>query len=290
MFRVFTDTSANVDVQILKDRRIGLLPFTYHLDGKDYTCTDTSVFDGRAFYDAMRGGAAVTTSQITPQTYIDCFTPVLQNGEDVLFVSMSSGVSGSYQSAQMAREELLEHFPDRTIRLVDTIGASLGEGLLAIRAAELRDAGKSVDETADELLCLRHSMCNLFTVDNLKYLRASGRLSRAMTVVGSVLQIKPILQGDKEGKIISFDRTRGRKKAIQALAEYYDRYVENADTQCIGISHADCESDADELIALLKRNHPPKEILKVMFEPVTGSHVGPGTLALFFLGDSGFRE
>lgn len=290
MYLVISDTSANIDIDVLRERNIHIIPFTYYLNGQDCTCTDTTAFDGTAFYEAMRNGTRVSTSQIAPQRYIDFFRPFLEEGNDILFIAMSSGLSSSYNSSEIAASELKEDFPDRKIRLIDALGASLGEGLLALKAADFRDAGIPLDEAADCLLEMRHSMCNMFTVDDLNYLRMTGRLSRISTTVGSVLNIKPLLKGDTEGKIVCFHRARGRKKAIAELAAYYDRFVQNPESQIVGIAHADCEDDAKRLAELLNTGKPPKDIMTVMYEPVTGSHVGPGTLALFFFGDASFRD
>ena len=253
------------------------------------TCTDTRSFDGKTFYDAMRAGAKVTTSQITPQSYIDTLTPLLEKGEDILFVGMSSGISGSYASAETAAAQLRMDFPERQIHLVDTLGASLGEGLLAVKAAECRDAGASVADTAALLDEMRVGMCQVFTVDDLKYLRRTGRLSNIVALVGTVLNIKPLLKGNQEGKIVSFATVRARRRSIQAMAERYNSMVKDAANQTIGIAHADCADDVKYLIGLLNEKNPPKEIMTVMYEPVTGSHVGPGALALFFMGDEKFR-
>ena len=290
MFQILTDTSANLDTAVLQQRNIHVIPFHFYVDGQSHFCENTAKFDGKAFYDAIRAGARSTTSQISPQAYIDEMTPMLAAGDDVLFVSMSSGISGSFASSQVAAQHLSAEFPQRTIRLVDTRGASLGEGLLALRAADMRDAGADIDETADAIFALHRNMCQIFTVEDLKYLRASGRVSGAAALVGSILQIKPLLKGDDEGKIVCFSKLRGRKRSIQAMAERYDELVKDAEAQTVGIAHADCPEDAEMLAALLRRNHPPKEIMTVVYEPVTGSHVGPGALALFFLGDETARD
>ncbi|MCI6290349.1 MAG: DegV family protein [Clostridiales bacterium] len=290
MFQILTDTSANLDTAVLQQRNIHVIPFHFYVDGQSHFCENTAKFDGKAFYDAIRAGARSTTSQISPQAYIDEMTPMLAAGDDVLFVSMSSGISGSFASSQVAAQHLSAEFPQRTIRLVDTRGASLGEGLLALRAADMRDAGADIDETADAIFALHRNMCQIFTVEDLKYLRATGRVSGAASLVGSILQIKPLLKGDDEGKIVCFSKLRGRKRSIQAMAERYDELVKDAEAQTVGIAHADCPEDAEMLAALLRRNHPPKEIMTVVYEPVTGSHVGPGALALFFLGDETARD
>lgn len=290
MFQILTDTSANLDTAVLQQRNIHVIPFHFYVDGQSHFCENTAKFDGKAFYDAIRAGARSTTSQISPQAYIDEMTPMLAAGDDVLFVSMSSGISGSFASSQVAAQHLSAEFPQRKIRLVDTRGASLGEGLLALRAADMRDAGADIDETADAVFALHRNMCQIFTVEDLKYLRASGRVSGAAALVGSILQIKPLLKGDDEGKIVCFSKLRGRKRSIQAMAERYDELVKDAQAQMVGIAHADCPEDAEMLATLLQRNHPPREIMTVVYEPVTGSHVGPGALALFFLGDETARD
>ncbi len=290
MFQIITDTSANLPSELAAEKDLTVIPFPYFVNGARHTCLDTEGFDGKTFYGAMREGAEVTTSQINPQNYIDVMRPVLQKGLDILFVGMSSGISGAYHSAELAAEELRMEFPERKIRLVDTIGASLGEGLLVLRAVRDKLAGLSLDAIYEKLMDLRHRLCNIFTVDDLKYLRKGGRLSNLSFIVGTILQIKPLLKGNEEGRIVAFAKLRGRKKALEELAKRYDEYVVNAEEQTIGIAHADCPEDAAYLIELLRRNHPPKEILTVGYEPVTGSHVGPGTLALFFEAREGCRS
>lgn len=289
MYIIMTDTSANLEPVELKKWELETLPLTYMVNGEKPLDSGDTGFDGAAFYNAMRNGAKVVTSQVTPQTYIDAMTPFLEAGQDVLFVGMSSGISGSYNSAMMAAAQLIEEFPERKICMVDTLSASLGEGLLAVKAAQNRRDGMGIEENAAELDSLRYNMCQVFTVDDLKYLRGTGRLSSVKAAIATVLNIKPILKGNDEGKIVCFEKTRGRKNAIKALAEQYDEMVCEPYNQCIGIAHADCPDEAQELINLLNRNNPPHEIMTVCYEPVTGSHVGPGTLALFFLGSEEFR-
>ena len=288
-FRIVTDTSANLPTELLEQYDIPVLPFNFYVDGKEANCLDTRVFDGKAFYDAIRDGAKVTTSQISPQIYEDMFRPMLENREEVLFVGMSSGISGSFHCAEIAKDDLLEDFPDAQLELVDTLGASLGEGILVLQAAEYRARGISLKETAKLLREQSRRICQIFTVDDLMYLRKGGRLSNVKAVVGTMLRIKPILKGNEQGQIVAFAKCRGRKKAIEALAERYAAWVRNPQEQIVGIAHADCPEDADYLIRLLKDANPPKEILSVCYEPVTGSHVGPGTLALFFEASDGVR-
>lgn len=289
-FAIVTDTSANLPTALTKKHGVTVIPFFYIVDGAELSCTDTGAFDGSAFYEAMRRGASVTTTQITPQRYADAFRPLLAAGQDLLSVSMSSGISGSCQSAALAAEELREEFPERTVRTVDSLGASLGEGLLVLEALRCRDEGMSLYDTAARLLSLRRRVCQVFTVDDLQYLRRGGRLSNMAAIVGTVLNIKPLLKGDEEGKIVSTAKVRGRKRSVEALAERYDALVKDPEIQTVGIAHADCAGDAAYLMKLLRHGKTPKEILTVCYEPVTGSHVGPGTLALFFLGDEDVRS
>lgn len=289
-YRIFTDTSSNLPTPMLRELGVEVIPFTYFVDGKAQSCLDTTAFDGDAYYAALREGMHVTTAQIAPQTYMDAFTPVLEGGEDLIYVSMSSGISGSCNSARIAAGELKELYPTRTVRVVDTLAASLGEGIVVQRAAQLRDAGMELARAAEELDALSRRVCQIFTVDDLMHLRRGGRLSNIGAVVGTVLQIKPLLLGNEDGKIISIAKIRGRKHSVEALAEKYDALVEAPETQTVGIAHAGCRKDADFLASLLRRTKPPKDILIVDYEPMTGAHVGPGALALFFVGGDGVRS
>ncbi len=289
-YKIFTDTSSNLPTPMLRELGVEVIPFTYQVDGEAQSCLDTTAFDGDAYYAALRSGAHVTTSQIAPQTYMEVFTPVLEGGEDVLYVSMSSGISGSCNSSRIAASELKELYPTRTVRVVDTLAASLGEGIVVLRAAELRDAGTELGRATEALNTLSRRVCQIFTVDDLMHLRRGGRLSNISAVVGTVLQIKPLLLGNEEGKILSIAKIRGRKHSVEALAEKYDALVEAPETQTVGIAHAGCREDADYLVSLLNRNKPPKDILVVDYEPMTGAHVGPGALALFFVGRDDVRS
>ena len=288
-FIAVTDTSGNLPTRTAKELDIRMIPFAYYIDGERFTCLDTDSFDGDAFY-AMLKTTEVKTSQINPQEYADFFEPYLKDGKDVVYVAMSSGISGSCQSASIGAEMLLERYPDRVIEVVDTRGASLGEGLVAIAAAKLRDEGLSAVEAAKRLNALSERMFNVFTVNDLMFLRRGGRLSNLSAIVGTVLGIKPILKGGEDGRISAFDTVRSRKRSIKALASQYEQYVVDAEHQTIGIAHAACREDAEQLIELINTGaHPPKDILLVDYEPVTGSHVGPGALALFFESCEGVR-
>ena len=290
MFRIVTDTSSNLPTAYLQAENITVIPFTFHTESGEQSCMDTASFDAKAFYTAMRNGEKVTTSQIPPQRFVDNIRPMLENGEDVLFVSMSSGISGSYASSKIAANQLAEEFPERKILTVDTYSASLAEGIVVMRAVECRKEGLSIDETYQILRALRHRIAQIFTVGDLRYLKRTGRLSNLEAAVGTVLQIKPLLKGDPEGKIVCFAKVRGRQRAIEEMAKRYEELVVSPEMQTVCISHADCEADAQILASMLRRSKPPKDILIVDYEPVTGSHVGPGALALFFVSDDNVRN
>ena len=193
-FVIVTDTSANIPKRIVEERDLKIIPFSYYVDGVEHTCDDIEAFDGEGFYAMMKGHTDVTTSQIPPQRYMDFFEPFVKEGQDVLFVSMSSGISGSFSSSNIAAVQLMETYPDRIVRSVDTKGASLGEGLLALRAAECRDKGMDINETAELLNQMRDRVCQVFTVDDLMFLRKGGRISNVTAIVGTVLNVKPLLK------------------------------------------------------------------------------------------------
>ena len=286
-YAIVTDTSANLPLSSLggaadpftdpTSNGIFVIPFIYSNGTVEETCTDIYAFDGKGFYDKMREGTRYYTSQVTPQTYCDFFRPLLEAGRDVLFVGMSSGISGSFDSARTAAEMLKEDFPDRKIELVDTRGASLGEGLVTLKAQILRKVGTMISDAAKALNTMSDHMCQIFTVDNLVYLKRTGRISNLAATVGMVLHIKPLLKGDKDGHIVCCGKVRGRKKAIEAMAESFAKWTKGKIPSMIGIAEADCMDDANYLISLLKKISDKMEIMLVCYEPVTGSHVGPGT-------------
>lgn len=289
-FQIITDSAANIPTPMIKEMGVAVIPFYYYIGDQEYTCTDTESFDGHAYYDMIRARTKVNTSQINPQTYADFMEQFLKQGLDVLYISMSSGISSSFNSAQMGAKMLREAYPERQICLVDTLGASLGEGLAVFKAAAWRDQGIVLSEVERRLNLYCKRMYQIFSVDDLMHLKRTGRLSNAAAIVGMVLQIKPLLKGNEKGQIVCIQKERGRKKAIQALAKRYADLAVNPGNEVIGIAHADCEEDAKYLAELLRQYAPPRDIITVMYEPVTGSHVGPDTLALFFPGGDDVRS
>ena len=283
MLRLFTDTSANLPAALLKRRNITVIPFSYTVNGCEIAYPEDTDFDGAEFYNAMRDGAVVKTSMVNPETAGRYFEAAMREGCDVLYVGMSGGISGTAQAAAMAAIDLMDRYPERQIMTIDTYAASLGEGLLVLEAAEKAEQGLSCREIGEYLLERRAHMCQFFTVDDLAYLKRGGRISGAAALVGTVLGVKPILRGDETGHIVSCGKVRGNKRAYQELANYYDTRALDKN-EMIGIAHADNEGGAQALIALLREKGFTGECLTVYYEPVTGAHVGPGTVALFFYG------
>lgn len=281
MTQLFTDTSANLPVEIIDEYGIEVVPFSYTIDGVEYI--PEREFDGKAFYAAMRAGSEVKTSMVNAGTFIERFKTALDAGKDVLYIGMSGGISGTANAALMAKQELDEEYPDRKIVVIDTLAASLGEGLFVIKAAEQLKDGVALDAIEEAIRAQVPSMCQSFTVDDLKYLKKTGRVSGAAAIIGNVLSIHPILIGDYEGKIVVKAKVRGMKRTLDALAE---RYAELAlsKTETIGIAHADNEDGKAYLVQRLRDKGLTGKCLSVCYEPVTGSHVGPGTVALFFFG------
>lgn len=287
-FEIITDSAANLSRKIAEKYNITVIPLPYYSNGVECACVDVDDFDDEKYYESLKNGLTVTTSQIIPQRYIEYMEPILKDGKDILFLGISSGISGAFASAQIAREELISLYPERKICLVDTLGASLGEGLLVLRAAKCRENGMELEETAERLEKIRKCIYQVFITDDLAYLRRSGRLSNLSAVIGTVLGIRPLLKGDSQGKIVAMGKIRGKKQSIEAMAQKL--FSLGKKVQTIGISYAGCLKDAQYLIDLIKSKFSPSNILLVKHEPATGSYLGPGALALYFEGDDNVRE
>ena len=285
-FTVFTDGCSNLPARLLSELNIRVLPCSYTLDGVPGTYDgNMDAFDSHAYYNQLRSGSVLKTSLLNTQLFLDHFRPELEKGMDVVYVGMSSGISGTLQSAQIAAGELAEGFPDRTVRIVDSLGAGFGPGLLACRAADLRSEGKNATQTGDILDKEVMQLLQIFTVDDLNFLKRTGRVSGATAAIGTVLNIKPLLWGDPTGHIVALKKCRGRKKAIDAIVELYRTRAVDAQNRRVAISHGDCPEEAEALAAQIRRICQPKELIICPHEPFTGAHVGPGMLALFFFGD-----
>lgn len=282
MIKLVTDTSANLPADLINRYAITIIPFSYSINGKEVV-GGSDDFDGKAFYDAMRSGAEVKTSMINVSQFEKAFSMMLEEGNDVLYIAMSGGISGTANAAAIAAKELEGKYPDRKILVINSLAASMGEGLLVLEAAKMIEENKSFDEIGEQILKLKETMCQFFTVDDLQYLKRGGRITGATAFIGTVLQIKPLLKGDEMGRIVPCGKVRGRKNSLLALAEKYDLLAADK-SATISIAHGDCEEDALELIDMLKQKGFCGQCINVCYEPVTGSHVGPGTVALFYPG------
>ncbi|MCR5302640.1 MAG: DegV family protein [Lachnospiraceae bacterium] len=288
-FKIITDTGANITDKVRDHYGIIVVPLTLIMDGEELQFTSSEGFDYDGYYQKLREGMSASTSQVNPAQFTQCFEPLLEAGEDILYIGLSGGVTGSVNSAKIAASDLLEEFPDRKIMIIDSLGASLGQGILVVEAAQCRDKGMSLEETADHIDYEKYCMYQVFVVDDLKHLKRTGRISGALASLGTMMDIKPILKGNTEGKIVVECKARGRKQAIRALAEKYRDLVVHPEEQLVGISYGGQREDAVHLANLISKIAPPRKIWMVAHEPVTGSHVGPGMLALYFKGADDVR-
>ena len=256
MIQIFTDTSANLPAAYIQKYSLRVIPLTYFVDGAEAHQDPAVDFDGKAYYDAMRSGTPVSTAMINLAAFLEPLHAALAAGDDVIYIGMSGGISGTAHAAALAAEELREKYPHAKIMTIDTYAASLGEGLQVLEAAELLRAGRSFEEVGDRILARRPHMCQFFTVDDLVYLKRGGRISGAAALVGSVLGIKPILRGDETGHIVSCGKVRGNKKAYAELADYFDKRALDK-TARIGIAHADNREGTDYLLGLLRERGFP---------------------------------
>lgn len=282
-FAVFADGTANLPGSLLDGIR--LLPGEITIDGKSVTYTgDIENFDVKSYYDSLRSGVSVRTSLLNTNLFLTYFEPVLKEGIDAVYISMSSGISGTYNAARLAADQLRDEYPDRIVHIVDSHGCGFGNGLLALKAAELAKSGVDTAEASKILDDMVEHCCQYFTVDDLNFLKRTGRVSGAAALIGTTLHIKPILYGDSTGHIVSCASCHGRRKAIRMLASKYAEKKMDLSAPKIFISHGDCLNDAMSLKEMILEITPDAEVTVCPHEPFSGSHVGPGMLGLFFLG------
>lgn len=285
MYTIITDTCSDLNPQIAaKYDHLEVLKLSYTIGGE----TSTEVLGGAAataYYDRLRAGENCTTSQIAPDTFYEAFKAHVQNGESLLALIFSSALSGTYNSACVARDMLLEEYPDAQIEVVDTLGASAGEGMMVCDALDNRAKGMDVHENAQWIREHVQNYAMWFTVDDLHFLKRGGRCSPSAAFFGSMLSIKPVLHVSSEGKLIARAKVRGRRQALKALAEKFGELGAASD-QWVFISHGDCESDALAVRQMLVDMYgcDPEKVVLSYVGPVIGGHAGPGTVALFFRG------
>lgn len=278
---ISTDSGANLSIDIIKENNLVVVPLSYRYDDKEHYTVDLSEFDGEAFYEMIKT-KDVQTSTVNVQQFCDAWEPFLKEGKDILHISMSSGISSTFQSSHMAADMLKDEYPERTIITIDTYAASLGEGLSVLDAAKYKEQGLSISEAADKIENRKSDMRQIFTVDDLMFLKKGGRLSTASAILGTMLSIKPILVGNSIGQIILEKKERGRKAALKAVLADYIANVADPVNDIIGIAHSACAKDVQWLIDEIHKINPMQKVIEEIYEPVTGSHVGPQTLALFY--------
>ncbi len=282
---ILTDSSADLTDALYKENDIVVLPLTFILDGQPYlNKPDESTMLFSDFYAHLRNGKNVTTSAINVETFRQTFLPFLDEGKDILYLGFSSGLSGTFSASHIAAQELQEEYPQRKIICVDTLCASLGQGMLVYLTAKKRLAGATIEEAASYAESAKAQLCHWFTVNDLFFLKRGGRISTATALFGSALGIKPVLHVDDDGHLISVSKARGRKKAIAELLAHMKATAINPSEQIPFISHGDCIDDANELAEAIRKEFGVKEVIINYVGPVIGAHSGPGTLALFFLG------
>lgn len=280
---IMTDSACDVRPELLDQWNVKSVDITFTKDDEPefYTNRDIPVSQ---FYEMMRSGVVFRTAAVNPVAYEKAFEEVLRQGHDILYVGFSSALSTTVNSAKITAKELSEQYPNQKITVIDSLGASAGHGLLLYFAVQMRDAGASLEEVTSGLEDKIPSICHWFTVDDLQYLKRGGRIGATAAMVAGVLNVKPILHLDDEGKIVSVSKTRGRKKAIQTLFERYEELAKAPEDGPYFISHGDCYEDALLLENLLEQKFGHKAELITYIGPAIGSHSGPGTLALFFEG------
>ncbi len=283
-FWIVTDTCTDFPASyIAKQKELSILPLSYQIGGQVYV-PDGSDADTLAFYAKLRSGVVATTSQINVDTWKDTFRNLLQEGHEVLCIAFSSALSGTYQAAVAAQEQLAPEFPQGKLVVIDSMCASLGEGLLVHYALQMRDRGASLEETAkwvrDHLL----QVCHWFTVDDLQFLRRGGRVSATSAYIGGIMKIKPILHVDNAGKLIPMSKVQGRKRSLRTLCDKVKEYAMEPEKQTIFISHGDCLEEAEWLASIVKEELSVADVMIGYVGPVIGSHSGPGTMAIFFMG------
>ena len=282
-YQIFTDSGSDLPESVRDTLNVKMVSLSLLFRGE--VMPDSVSGEIKEMYDALRSGEVAKTAAVNPETWAAAIEPCLAAGEDALVLAFSSGLSATCQSAVIAAGELMEKYPGRTVRVVDTLCASLGEGLFVWHVCKKRDEGLSLEELADWAEENKLKLCHWFTVDDLMYLKRGGRVSAATALVGSLLKIKPVLHVDDEGHLINVSKVRGRKASIEALAAEMEKTALPGKNDTAFICHGDCLEDAEYLASLIKERCGVKEVLIGYTGAVIGSHAGPGVLALFFLGE-----
>lgn len=284
-YQIITDSSCDLPQELADSLDLQVLPLQVLMEGKTYA----NYLDGREigfteFYDRIRAGVVATTSAVNPEAFLAAMEQPLQAGLDVLYIGFSSGLSTTYQSSVIAAEELRGKYPERKIITIDSLCASLGQGLYVYLAAKKQQAGASLDEVAAYLDEIKLHLCHWFTVNDLMYLKRGGRIPASTALLGTMLQIKPVMHMDNNGKLVAVSKARGRKASLDALAQKLHDTSVDPHGQTVFICHGDCRDEAEYVAQQIQKATGVKEIIINYVGPVIGAHTGPGVISVFFLG------
>ncbi|GAB6106055.1 MAG: fatty acid-binding protein DegV [Firmicutes bacterium HGW-Firmicutes-1] len=283
--KIITDSNCELSKEYIIENHVHVIPFYFQLGGIEYKDNFGSEVSYKEFYNRLRNGEMSTTTQITPFIFEEIFNEYINEGYDVIYLGFSSALSETFNCAQIARNSILSRNSDANITVFDTRSASSGQGLIVFKVIEMLNMGRTKEEIIDNLKILRMNLNSWFIVDNLEHLKRGGRISATNAAFGKIMEIKPILKLDYEGKIVASDKVRGRKKSIKALFDKFENNAFDNEIQTVFIHHADCLKDAESLKMMITRCNKVKEVIINEMGPIIGSHTGPGSIAIAFLGN-----
>lgn len=282
-YKIITDSTMDMSKKLADEMAVDVLPLLFSIDGKEYKDNFGADMDPHIFYEKVREGKMPSTALINTERFLAHFRSCLENGADIVYIAFSSALSGTCQCAMQAGAQLKEEFPDRGIYIIDSLCASMGEGLLVWQAAKLRDGGMGAAELADWLEKNKRRVVHWFTVDDINHLRRGGRITATQALLGSLMKIKPVMHVDDEGRLVPMEKVLGRRKSLSTivgnLAERYDGTV-----KAVFISHGDVPEEAHMVELMIKEKLPDVEVQTHMVGPVVGAHSGPGTMAVYCFG------
>lgn len=283
-YKILTDSCCDLPIDYLINNNVNYVSLTYRLDDKEYYDDFGKSVKYTEFYDYMRKGNIPKTSQVNPQSFYNAFKEILDRNEDILYICVSSGLSGTYNSANIAKNMILDEYKDSKIEIIDVLTASLGQGLMVMKAVEMKNQGMNLEQVAENLENIRYKLNTYITVDDLNHLKRGGRISSTAALFGAVLHIKPILTLNDEGKVISILKVKGKKSLIRKLTEIVCEKIINPEQEEICICHADSKIEAEKLKESILKKIQVKNVIINDIGPVVGTYGGPGALAVFFIG------
>ena len=282
-FIIVTDSTVDLPESMLEEQGIPVLQLNYVLDGKTYE--DRKGLSGKEFFDKLREGSMPTTSQVNPEQAREFFESFVKEGKDILCIGFSSGLSGTYNSERIAAEELSEEYPDAKIIVIDSLCASMGQGLLLMKALKKQREGMTLEELAQWLEENKLHICHNVTVDDLNHLYRGGRISKTTAVLGTLVQIKPIIHMNDEGKLIVIGKERGRKKALNTIVDMMGKQMEGYENDLVMVTHGDCLEDAEYVKSQIQNKYGIQDVVINGIGTVIGTHTGPGVVAVFCMGE-----